>query len=281
MSNGTMDGVVCDICPHACVLDDGQTGFCRARSNRGGKIVDDNYGWITAMALDPVEKKPLRHFYPGSRILSVGSYGCNMRCPYCQNHGISMADASLTGAEYVAPEELVEKAQSFIPRGNIGIAFTYNEPLIGYEYVSDCAMMAKSHGLKTVLVTNGYVNEAPLKKLLSYIDAMNIDLKSFNDAYYQTLMGDLETVKRTIELSASRCHIEVTTLIVPHVNDTTDEMDRLATWLASIGGDIPLHISRFFPRHKMTDTAATPLNTIFSLADIARKHLSYVYEGNC
>ena len=276
-----MSDVMCGICPHACVLKEGQTGFCRARVNEGGKVIAGNYGQISSMALDPIEKKPLSRFYPGSRILSVGSYGCNMRCPHCQNYEISMADAPRAGAVYVSPEELVQKALQLVPNGNIGIAFTYNEPLVGYEYVHDCAALAKAQGLKSVLVTNGLVNDAPLKRLLPLIDAMNIDLKGFDADAYKALGGDLEATKRTIELSAPRCHVEVTTLIVPGRNDQPEEMDALATWLASVDADIPLHVSRFFPRYHMKDTDATNVQLIYSLTNIARRHLCYVYEGNC
>lgn len=276
-----MSGVMCDICPHACVLEEGQMGFCRARMNQDGAIIAGNYGQITSIALDPIEKKPLSRFYPGSRILSVGSYGCNMRCPYCQNHEISMADEPRAGAVYVSPEQLVQKALQLMPDGNIGIAFTYNEPLVGYEYVRDCAMLVKEQGLKTVLVTNGLVNEAPLIKLLPFIDAMNIDLKGFDADAYKALEGDLEATKRTIALSAAHCHVEVTTLVVPSKNDQPEEIDALAAWLASVNENIPLHISCFFPQYRMTDWDATPIQSIYTLAKMARRYLRYVYEGNC
>ncbi len=271
----------CDICPHRCVIEEGHTGFCRARSNRDGRIVDENYGVVTSVALDPIEKKPLSRFYPGSRILSVGSYGCNLRCPFCQNHAISMCGKGQAGETMYSPEELVSQAADLVPRRNIGIAFTYNEPLIGYEFIKDCAALAHERGLKTVLVTNGYINEEPLIRLLPSIDAMNIDLKGFTEAYYQKLSGHLEPVKRTIELSASACHVEVTTLIVPEENDSLDEMRRLSAWLASVGEKIPLHISRFYPRYRMADSEATDVELVYTLADIAREKLQYVYTGNC
>lgn len=276
------DGKVrCDICPHNCLLGEEQTGFCRARSNRGGAIRLDSYGLVTSMSLDPIEKKPLYRFYPGSRILSVGSYGCNLRCSFCQNYEISMAGKERAGTVCVSPEELVEKAIELIPQGNIGIAYTYNEPLIGYEFVMDCSKLARPKGLKNVLVTNGYINEAPLEKLLPYIDAMNIDLKAFTDSFYKKISGDIETVKKTIETAASSCHVEVTTLIIPGENDSEEEMRSLSAWLTRIDRNIPLHISRFFPRYKMTDRDATPVKAVYSLADIARENLKYVYEGNC
>jgi pyruvate formate lyase activating enzyme len=233
------------------------------------------------MALDPIEKKPLYHFHPGSYILSVGSYGCNLRCPFCQNHEISMADKQRAGVEYISPEQLVEYAVKLKPRGNIGVAFTYNEPLIGYEYVRDCAKIAKEQGLKLVLVSNGYVHEEPLKKLLPLIDAMNIDLKAFTEEFYIKLSGHIEPVKRAIEIALKQCHVEVTTLIVPGENDSPEEMRELSVWLAGVDENIPLHISRFFPRYNMADRNATPVGTVYSLADIAREKLKFVHEGNC
>lgn len=271
----------CGFCPQSCELEEGQIGFCRARSARDGAVVCDNYGLLTSMALDPIEKKPLRRFYPGSTILSVGSFGCNLRCPFCQNYEISMCSRDRARTVFVSPEELVERAVVLKPSRNIGIAYTYNEPLVGYEYVRDCSALAHEHGLKNVLVTNGYVNEEPLRALLPLIDAMNIDLKAFTEDFYRTLHGHLEPVKRTIAIAAKACHVEVTTLIVPGRNDSEDEMRSLSEWLSGISVDIPLHISRFFPRYRLADGAATPVDTIYALADIARKRLKYVYTGNC
>ena len=276
-----MSGAMCDICPHGCLIEEGGTGFCGARTNLGGKVRDDNYGMISSMALDPIEKKPLRRFYPGSFVLSVGSYGCNLRCPFCQNHEISQFRGARYKCLYVSPEELVKRAQELVPRGNIGLAYTYNEPLVGFEYVADCAALASERGLKNVLVTNGYINRGPLDRLLGLIDAANIDLKGFSESFYRKLGGDLETVKQTIGAAAQRCHVEVTTLIVPGENDGGDEIRRLSEWIASVDKNIPLHISRFFPRYLMTDRDPTPAARVYALAEIARKSLSYVYEGNC
>ena len=271
----------CGICPQSCELEDGQVGFCRVRSARDGAVVCDNYGLLTSMALDPIEKKPLRRFYPGSTILSVGSFGCNLRCPFCQNYEISMCSRERARTVFVPPEELVNRAVALKPSRNIGIAYTYNEPLVGCEYVRDCAALAHEHGLKNVLVTNGYVNEEPLRALLPLIDAMNIDLKAFTEDFYRTLHGHIEPVKRTISIAAEACHVEVTTLIVPGRNDSAEEMRDLSEWLSGISADIPLHISRFFPRYRMTDGAATPVETVYAMADIARERLKYVYTGNC
>lgn len=273
--------IECQICPHYCKIEDGHLGLCKARRNKEGEIVSDNYGKLTAMALDPIEKKPLYHFHPGSKILSIGSYGCNLNCSFCQNCDISMVGSDGVESAQISCEELIKKALIYRDRGNIGLAYTYNEPLIGYEFVRDMATLAKKQGLKNVVVTNGYINEEPLRELLPHIDAFNIDLKGFTEEFYHKLRGDLATVKRTIELSAKQCHVEVTTLIIPGENDREEEMQELSGWLASVNKDIPLHISRFFPRHKMMDREATQVKQVYRLAEIARKNLTYVHEGNC
>ncbi|NLX93393.1 MAG: AmmeMemoRadiSam system radical SAM enzyme [Clostridiales bacterium] len=272
--------VICTLCPHHCALEEGKTGLCRARKNVQGTIISESYGKVTSIALDPIEKKPLNRFYPGGMILSVGSFGCNLRCPFCQNSDIATADSSIQ-TQHVSPETLVNKALELTPRGNIGIAYTYNEPLVGYEYVLDCARLARENNIKNVVVTNGMICEEPLLALLPYIDAMNIDLKAYTESFYKKLGGDLATVKNTIHLAAKACHVEVTTLIIPGENDSVAEMDALSSWLASIDSSIPLHISRFFPQWQMKDCAATPVKTVYALAEVARKHLEYVYEGNC
>lgn len=270
----------CTLCFHHCQLDEGQTGFCRVRAGRGDKIVPLNYGRLTSLALDPIEKKPLRRFHPGSQILSVGSFGCNLRCPFCQNASIAQV-GSEAPTHKMTPEELANLARELVPRGNIGVAYTYNEPLVGYEYVRDCAERIRQAGLFNVLVSNGTIEEKPWRELLPLIDAANIDLKGFNDSWYRSLSGDLATVKRNIAIAAEHCHLEVTTLIIPDSNDSPAEMQAEAKWLAAINPDIPLHISRFFPRHHMTNRPPTPVDTIYHLADIAREHLQYVYTGNC
>lgn len=270
----------CELCFHHCTLNEGQAGLCRARGNLGGRIVPLNYGRITALALDPIEKKPLRRFYPGSFVLSVGSFGCNLRCPFCQNAQISMTgEESPTGE--CPPEKLVRQAESLKERGNIGLAYTYNEPLIGYEYVRDCAALVHEAGMLNVLVTNGTIEDGPWRELLPLIDGVNIDLKGFTEEYYHRLGGDLETVKHSIILAAGNCHVEVTTLIVPGENDSEGEMRSLSTWLASVNPEIPLHVSRFFPRYHMTGRPPTPVDKVYRLAQVAREKLRYVYTGNC
>ena len=273
---------ICPICPHHCKLSEGKVGKCRARINDNDEIIDLNYGRITSAALDPIEKKPLYRFYPRNWILSVGSFGCNLSCPFCQNYEISMADSTFQ-TQNIAPERLVELAVDLSkkPRGNIGVAFTYNEPFISYEFVRDTAELLHEVGLKTVLVTNGTVAKQPLLAILPLIDAMNIDLKSFNANFYKWIGGDFETIKQTIKLSAEQCHVEVTTLIIPGKNDSAVEMEAEAKWLSSISPDLPLHISRFFPRYKLMDRPPTDVDTVYNLVSIAKKYLNYVYPGNC
>lgn len=271
----------CTICPRKCVLEEGQTGFCRARENRGGKVVCGNYARVTALSLDPIEKKPLKRFFPGTRILSVGSYGCNLACPFCQNSDISMANEKSVDWRIISPEELVAQAEQLKSAGNIGIAFTYNEPLVGYEYVLDTARLAKQRELKTVLVTNGSILPEPWLELLPFIDAANIDLKAFTEEGYRSLGGDLETVKTAIALAAERIHVEVTSLIVPGLNDDENEMRAEAKWLKALNGGVALHISRYFPMYHQRDGAPTPLGTIDKLVDTARQYVPNVYRGNC
>ncbi len=271
---------VCTICPRKCAPEEGRRGYCGARVNQGGKIICENYGRVTSMALDPIEKKPLRRFFPGSTILSVGSYGCNMDCAYCQNSGISKVGADGVDWQEISPEALVETALAYRKQGNIGLAFTYNEPLIGYEYVLDCAKLAKRNDLKVVLVTNGMILPEPWERLLPFVDAANIDLKAFSDQGYRELGGDFSTVCDAIARAAGRIHLEVTTLVVPGFNDSEEQMRAEADWLAALSDTIPLHLSRFFPRHRMASAEPTPPETIYRLADVAREKLAFVYTGN-
>jgi len=273
----------CDICPHNCKIPEGKTGICGVRRNNSGKICSESYGLVSSLALDPIEKKPLYLFHPGKKILSAGSFGCNLRCPFCQNCEISIeykSKESLKNARHISPEQLVALAKKYITEGNIGAAYTYNEPLIGYEFVYDCSKLIHEAGLKNVLVTNGYINRAPLKKILPYIDAMNIDLKGFTEGFYKKLGGKLASVKETIETAYKNCHVEITTLIIPGENDSENEINSLAEWLASLDPEIPLHLTRFFPRYKYADKTPTPRETIFKLCENAKKHLKNVFAGN-
>ncbi len=272
---------VCQVCMHHCSLKPGQRGICKARKNEDGKIVCENYGQVTSLNLDPIEKKPLNMFYPGSLILSVGSYGCNLRCPFCQNYEISMTDGDRAVSRYMSPQELTERAQKYRMVGNIGVAFTYNEPLVGWEYVRDAAKLVHAYGMKNVMVTNGSASLSVLEELLPYIDAMNIDLKGIRKEYYRKLGGDLETVKAFIARAAEGCHVELTTLVVPGENDGLSEMAEEAEWIASVNREIPLHITRFFPRYHMTDREATDVRRIYEMKETAERYLPYVYVGNC
>ena len=283
----------CHVCFRHCDLREGQTGFCGGRICLCDKVVASNYGRITSLALDPIEKKPLRRFFPGTNIIPVGSYGCNLRCPFCQNYSISWGKEALSeasDAETITPEHLVRIAEKYREEKNIGIAFTYNEPLIGYEFIRDTGKLAHERGLKNVLVTNGTAELSVLEEIGPYIDAMNIDLKGFTEHYYnEVLGGSFEMTKRFIEEAVKICHVELTTLIVPGENDSPEEIREMSKWISNltdkdgniIGQDIPLHISKFFPRFHMTDRNATPVETVYALAEIARENLKFVYTGNC
>ena len=279
---------VCDVCFRQCKIEEGTSGFCGARTCREGKIVAENYGRLTSLALDPIEKKPLKMFRPGSMILSLGSYGCNLRCPFCQNSSISWSRKAFEykdRAEYYEPEEIVKAAMDLRSRGNIGLAFTYNEPLIGYEFIRDTAKLSKEAGMENVLVTNGTATQKVLEEISPYIDAMNIDLKAFTDHFYRNFInGDFQMVKDFISGAAKSCHVELTTLIIPGENDSEQEMRDLSAWVNALekqcGKKIPLHITRFFPTFKLTDRAPTPVDTILRLVEIAKENLEFVFPGN-
>jgi pyruvate formate lyase activating enzyme len=267
--------IQCMLCPHSCILGEGGTGICRARRNENGELVSRNYGRISSLSLDPIEKKPLYHYYPGAYILSAGTIGCNLKCRFCQNYHIAQEDSH---TEEIAPEELVEAALS--RPDNLGLAFTYNEPSIWFEFVLDTAVLARGKGLKNVLVTNGFINREPLLELLPYIDAMNIDVKGFTEKYYREICGgDLKSVRETVELAYNKCHVEITTLLVTGLNDSPEESGQIAAWLSSLDRSIPLHLSRYFPSYKL-ESEPTPVNRIIACRDEALKYLDYVYAGN-
>lgn len=267
----------CPVCFHHCDLQEGKRGVCGARERRDGVITSLNYAEITRLALDPIEKKPLARFFPGSRILSLGSWGCNMHCPWCQNDHISRGRVR---SVRILPEEIISRALELRSYGNIGIAYTYNEPTIMPEFIHDTAFPAHEQGLKNVLVTNGMTEPKILAELLPAIDALNIDLKTIRADAYARIGGDLDTVLENIELSARSAHVEVTTLVVPGFNDSEEETETLAETLARIDPVIPLHVTRFFPAGEMHDAAPTPVHTVYRLAEIARKRLKYVFTGN-
>ena len=275
--------VLCDVCPKFCKLREGQIGFCRARSNIGGKIVPINYGQATSLALDPIEKKPLMRFCPGTYILSYGSYGCNLRCPYCQNALISMAGPDNCPHRLITPEGLTDLAVDLSKQepGNIGVAFTYSEPTVCFEFIRDTSKLLHEAGLKSVVVTNGGLVRKYADELLPHVDALNIDLKGFSNEFYRYVKGEFDTVKEFIKAAVEhKCHVELTTLVIPTKNDDPEEIGREVEWIASISPEIPLHLSRFFPRYKVDDLPPTPAETIYRLKDIAEKKLKYVYTGN-
>ena len=278
-----MNKAVCETCPRHCRLTDGELGACRARHAEGCRVVCANYGQITSLALDPIEKKPLAFFHPGRPILSVGSYGCNLRCPFCQNDGISQHGGDEVATERMTPFALAGLAQRLArERGNLGVAYTYNEPLVGWEFVRDCANEVRKHGLCNVIVSNGMAEAAVVEELAPLIDAANIDLKGPSQEFYDWVGGDYRTACHTIAtLHSAGCHVEVTTLVVPGRNDKEADIDAIASFLASISPDIPLHVTRFFPRYRLLGVPPTPVETVRRLADAARARLRHVLVGNC
>jgi pyruvate formate lyase activating enzyme len=273
-----MDGgsVQCLLCPHLCRIKDGATGICGVRRCQDGKLYTENYGRVASVALDPIEKKPLYHFHPGEFILSAGTVGCNLSCLFCQNRSISKQVATPT--EAITPAGLVRLAKE---RRSFGIAYTYNEPFIWYEFVKEAAALARQAGLANVLVTNGFVSPEPLKELLPFIDAANIDLKSIRDKFYQEVCGGrLKPVLETIKTMASTCHVELTNLVIPTLNDSEEDLGALVDWVfENLGPDVPLHFSRYFPCYKMTQPP-TPVETLRRAGVIARRKLKNVHLGN-
>ena len=270
------DEVICELCPHHCVLSAGERGKCGVRQARDGKLIALTYAEVTSVHIDPIEKKPLYHFFPGSLILSLGTWGCNFSCRFCQNWQISQEQVPTKRLE---PADAVAIAQQ--QRRNIGIAYTYNEPLIWYEYVHDTARLAHEAGLKNVLVTNGYINEQPVREILPLIDAWNIDIKSMSDDFYKRLCGArARWPRRTAEIAAESAHVEITNLVIPGENDSDEDIQSLVDWVAdSLGDDTPLHFSRYHPAYQMT-TPPTPAETLQRALDIGRGRLKYVYVGN-
>jgi len=269
------DAVRCVLCPHRCVVKQGGSGICRVRKNDNGILKSVGYGRTISISMDPMEKKPLYHFYPGSHILSVGVNGCNLSCDFCQNFESSQMDCP---TRFISPEDLVEIA---LQNDSVGVCFTYTEPFVWYEYVYDTGKVAKNRGLVSVLVTNGYVNEEPLLEIIPLIDAMNVDLKSIDDNFYKRRCGGrLEPVLNTLKIAKNKCHIEVTNLIIPGANDSPDRIEELAMWInENLGKDTVLHISRYFPHYKAKESQ-TPVETLENAYNIAKRHLTYVYMGN-
>ena len=269
--------IKCLLCPKECLINEGKVGFCRTRKNINGKLYSLIYAKVSSFGFDPIEKKPLYHFLPGSPVLSLGTVGCNFSCSFCQNWQISQANVEDVSLDIISPEKTVNLA---VKNHSPGIAYTYSEPSIWYEYIFDTAQLAKKSNIKNILITNGFINHEPLIKLLPYMDAMNIDLKSFRNSFYQKYCkGNLSSVLKTIELSRKYCHVEITNLLISGLNDSEEEIKNMTDWIASLEPKIPLHFSRYFPCYKM-NIPATPISTLYKARDIAQKKLKYVYLGN-
>jgi pyruvate formate lyase activating enzyme len=268
--------VRCELCPHHCVLREAQTGLCKVRTVRGGELRAAAYGLISAAHIDPIEKKPLYHFHPGSPIYSIGGWGCNFACRFCQNWGISQ---QVVESDRVVPDEMIERARA---SGCKLIAYTYNEPLVGFEYVRDCSLIARKAGLKNVLVTNGYIESAPAAELLPLIDALNVDIKSIEEDFYrQQCRGTLDPVLNFCRQAVAQgCHVEITNLLIPTLNDQPAAIERLAQWIArELGPRTPLHVSAYHPDYQTTirPTTAGALESAFAMC---KRHLLFVYLGN-
>ena len=270
-------GVHCHLCPYNCIIADDKVGVCAVRKNINGILYSLIYNKTTSVALDPIEKKPLYHYHPGEFILSLGTSGCNFHCDFCQNWEISQVPD--VPSRDITAEEVVQKAKAAC---SFGVAYTYNEPFIWYEFVLECSRLAKKNGLENVLITNGYVNLEPLEELLPFIDAMNIDIKSMDEEFYRKLCkGRLAPVLEAARRAHRSCHIEITNLVIPTLNDRDDNFQMLRDWIfENLGQDTPLHFSRYFPCYKMKEPPTTPVETLKRAYEIAKKKLKYVYIGN-
>ena len=270
---------LCHLCPWQCRVKEGEVGVCQVRRNDGGVLRSLNYGRITSLSLDPIEKKPLYHFHPGRLILSIGTFGCNLSCSFCQNWQISKGQPPTRA---LSPTEAARAAgEQREAEGNIGLAYTYNEPFIWYEYVQDTARLVREAGMKNVLVTNGMVEEAPLRELLPLVDAMNVDIKFWSNKHYQELCGGPGWRARdTVEIAhGAGCHVEITVLIIPGYNDTDEELTGIFDWAAGVDRALPVHLSRYHPAYQL-QAPATPVATLQRAYQLARERLKYVYVGN-
>lgn len=274
--------VKCTLCPHNCIIRDGKEGICNVRKNESGTLITKNYGIISSIGFDPIEKKPLYHFYPGSEILSVGSLGCNLKCKFCQNWQISQSgiDDFARSTKLYKPEKVVELAKK--NKENIGLAYTYNEPTVFYEFMKDTAILINESGLKNVMISNGFINQKPLKELLQYMDAFNIDLKAFTEHFYKDYTkSKLEPVKETLQtISSCNKHLEITNLVIPGLNDDPTEFENMMKWISeNLNENVVMHISRYYPSYKM-DIEATSVEKMLILEKIAKNYVDYVYLGN-
>ena len=265
----TEDGVQCQLCPHHCRIKEGGRGLCRSRECWDGKLYALSYGRPCALAIDPVEKKPLNHFMPGTHCLSLSCAGCNLSCRWCQNSDISQVKPEAVESAEWSPEEVVDAA---LRRGLPSIAYTYTEPFTWWEYMYDIAVLAHERGLKNILVSAGYVEKEPLQKLLSYLDAANIDIKAMDEAIYRKFCGasPAPVLENILTMHAAGVHLEITNLLVTGLNDSEDQVLALCQWMVDNGlQDVPLHFSRFFPRYRFTDVSPTPKPILLKASDIA------------
>ena len=264
----------CRLCPHLCKINKENVGKCGVRKNKNGELISLNYGKISGLHLDPIEKKPIHFYLEGTQTLSVGSFGCNFRCPFCQNHIIAK---SIPPTRRMSPKEIVEEA---VRKGVPSISYTYNEPTVFYEMVLETAKLGKKRGLKNILVTNGYIEKEPLEELIPFIDGANVDLKGFNPQIYQEVFGgDLDVVKRNIAYFQQNLHLEITTLVVTGINDRKEELTGLFHWLASISPEIPLHLNRYYPSYQY-HADPTDIDFLLEMKGEAEKVLNRVRCGN-
>ena len=273
--------VQCNLCAHNCKIDDGKAGICGVRKNENGKLYSLIYGLCSSMAADPIEKKPLYHFYPGSNAFSIGTVGCNFNCLHCQNYSISTAGHDFSYMKEITVEDVVKLANEYRCKG---IAYTYNEPSVWYEFTFDSAKLAKKNDLYTSYVTNGYISEEPLREISDFLDSMNIDVKAFTEEFYERVCkARLQPVLDTCLLAKNLgIHIELTYLVIPDYNDSIDEIKKFCKWVVeNLGDKTPVHFSRFHPDYNMLDVPRTPMQTMKSVFDIAKKaDLKFVYLGN-
>ena len=272
-------GVHCELCPHFCRLKNKEMGLCGVRQEEDGKLYSLNYGVCAGMALDPIEKKPLYHFRPGRQVFSVGTLGCNLGCGFCQNWHLARQSPGVQTVR-LTPKQLVARLDDYKLHDPVGMAYTYSEPGMWIEYVLDTARLVRDRGYKNILVTNGFLNEAPLRQLLPLIDAFNIDVKAFRDEYYREhCAGRLEPVLRYVEIAAESAHVELTYLVVPTLNDKEEDIRRFVDWVAAINPAIPVHFSRYYPQHKF-QLSPTPVAVMERIRSVAKDKLRYVYLGN-
>lgn len=271
----------CILCPHNCLISEGKRGICHVRKNISGALVSENYGNLFCISNDPIGKKPLYHFHPGQSILSIGTMGCNLQCKFCQNYHISQGGiGSQPELQAATPDEIVIMAKKQI--NNIGVAYTYNEPIIWFEFVLDTAIKVKEAGLKNVMVTNGFINPEPLQELIPFIDAFSVDLKAFTDDFYKKLtQSSLDPVLESLkQIRKSGKHLEITYLIVSNKNDNLSDFEKMIQWICNeLGSDTVLHISRYFPSYQL-DEPPTPEKTLLNFFETALQKLPYVYLGN-